>query len=77
MRNGGVTVAKVVDARGLSCPQPVILTRKAMEAGEFPIEVLVETVTSRENVRRVAEKAGLQVQVEEVEGDEFKLIIQK
>lgn len=48
-----------------------------MEAGEFPIEVPVETVTSRENVRRVAEKAGLQVQVEEVEGDEFKLIIHK
>ncbi len=70
-------MAKVVDARGLSCPQPVILTKKAMETGEFPIEVLVETVTSRQNVRRVAEKAGLQVQVEEVEGDEFKLTIQK
>ena len=35
-----------VDARGLSCPQPVILARKAIEAGRFPIEVLVETVTS-------------------------------
>jgi TusA-related sulfurtransferase len=65
-----------VDARGLSCPQPVILTRKAIQAGEFPIEVLVETVTSRENVRRLAEKAGLQVRVEEV-GDEFKLTIWK
>jgi tRNA 2-thiouridine synthesizing protein A len=65
-----------VDARGLSCPQPVILTRRAIEAGEFPIEVLVETVTSRENVRRAAEKAGLHVRVEEV-GDEFKLTITK
>jgi len=65
-----------VDARGLSCPQPVILTRRAIQAGEFPIEVLVETVTSRENVRRLAEKAGLQVRVEEV-GDEFKLTIWK
>jgi len=63
-----------VDARGLSCPQPVILTRRAIQAGEFPIEVLVETVTSRENVRRMAEKAGCQVRVEEV-GDEFKLTI--
>ena len=63
-----------VDARGLSCPQPVILTRKAIQAGEFPIEVLVETVTSRENVRRVAAKAGCQVCVEEI-GDEFKLTI--
>jgi TusA-related sulfurtransferase len=67
-------MTKTVDARGLSCPQPVILTRKAIETGEFPIEVLVETVTSRENVRRSAEKAGLQVQVDAV-GDEFKLTI--
>jgi len=67
-------MAKMVDARGLSCPQPVILTRQAIEEGEFPIEVLVETVTSRENVRRAAERAGLEVVVEEV-GDEFKLTL--
>lgn len=69
-------MANTVDARGLSCPQPVILTRKAIEASEFPIEVLVETVTSRENVKRAAEKAGCQVQVDET-GDEFKLTITK
>jgi tRNA 2-thiouridine synthesizing protein A len=63
-----------VDARGLSCPQPVILARKAIEAGDFPIEVLVETVTSRENVKRAAERAGCTVQVEEVE-DEFMLTL--
>lgn len=65
-----------VDARGLSCPQPVILARKAIEAGRFPVEVLVESVTSRENVRRMAEKAGCTVAVAEV-GDEFKLTIAK
>lgn len=63
-----------VDARGLSCPQPVILARNAIKTGVFPIEVLVETVTSRENVKRAAEKAGCTVQVEEV-GSEFKLNI--
>jgi tRNA 2-thiouridine synthesizing protein A len=65
-----------VDARGLSCPQPVILAKKAIEAGQFPIEVLVDTVTSRENVRRMAEKAGYQVAVEQ-SGDESKLTISK
>ncbi|MDY7075767.1 MAG: sulfurtransferase TusA family protein [Chloroflexota bacterium] len=69
-------MTKQVDARGLSCPQPVILARQAIEAGAFPIEVLVETVTSLENVRRMAEKVGCQVQVEEV-GDEFKLTVTK
>ena len=67
-------MAKMVDARGLSCPQPVILARNAIQAGKFPIEVLVDTVTSRENVKRMAEKAGLQVHIEEV-GNEFKLTI--
>lgn len=67
-------MATTVDARGLSCPQPVILARNAIQAGEFPIEVLVETVTSRENVRRAAEKLDCAVAVEEV-GDEFKLTV--
>jgi hypothetical protein len=50
------------------------LARKAIQAGEFPIEVLVETVTSRENVRRASEKLGCTVQVEEIE-DEFRLTL--
>jgi TusA-related sulfurtransferase len=69
-------MAHTVDARGLSCPQPVILARHAIQAGEFPIEVLVETVTSRENVRRAAEKLGCAVQVEDL-GDEFKVTVTK
>ena len=68
--------ATMVDARGLSCPQPVILTRRAIKQGEFPIEVLVETATSRDNVTRLAEKSGCQVEVEAM-GDEFKLTLTK
>lgn len=67
-------MARIVDARGLSCPQPVILARNAIKAGQFPIQVLVETVTSRENVRRAAEKLGCAVQVEE-SGEEFRLTL--
>lgn len=69
-------MAKVVDARGLSCPQPVLLARKAMEEGVFPIEVLVDTGTSRDNVSRVAQKAGYKVRVEE-RGGEFVVRIEK
>ena len=50
---------KEVDARGLSCPQPVILTTDAIREGIFPFSVLVDTVTSRENVSRIAEKKRL------------------
>lgn len=65
-----------VDARGLSCPQPVLQAKKAIESGKFPIEVWVDTVTSRENVRRMSEKVGLRVRVEQV-GEEFKLVLEK
>jgi len=69
-------MAHTVDARGLSCPQPVILARKAIRAGEFPIEVWVDTVTSRENVRRASEKLGCTVKVEESR-TEFKLVLSR
>lgn len=69
-------MSKTVDARGLSCPQPVILARKAIQEGEFPIEVWVETVTSRENVRRASERLGCTVVVEDA-GGEFKLVLVK
>ena len=67
---------KVVDARGLACPQPVILARNAIQAGASPIEVRVDTTTALENVKRMAERAGMQVGVKAV-GDEFRLTIHK
>ena len=69
-------MATVVDTRGLSCPQPVLQAKKAIEADQFPIEVWVDTVASQENVRRMSEKAGLHVRVEQV-GEEFKLVLEK
>jgi TusA-related sulfurtransferase len=49
-----------VDARGLSCPPPVILACSAIQAGG-PIQGLVETATLRENVKHAAGKAGATV----------------
>jgi tRNA 2-thiouridine synthesizing protein A len=69
-------MSTMVDARGLSCPQPVILAQKAIAEGKFPVEVLVDTVTSRENVRRMAEAQGCKVDVK-TQDDEFKLVITK
>lgn len=70
-------MTQVVDARGLACPQPVILARKAMQdAAGDPIEVWVDSATARENVQRAAEKAGLRVDVRQ-SGDEFVLLLYK
>ncbi len=64
-------MSTTVDARGLPCPQPVIRTRQAMEAGDA-VTTLVNSENSMENVRRMAQKAGWQVQVSQ-EGDEYRL----
>ena len=66
-----------IDARGLSCPQPVVLVKREMEKmGKGTLEVLVDTVTARENVSRLARSFGYQVTVEE-KGSEFLLKLLK
>ena len=39
---------KRVDARGLSCPEPVIQTKNAMASKEAAYEVLVDNVVAKE-----------------------------
>lgn len=57
-----------VDARGLSCPQPVLETKRAAERAEGgELIVLVDTVTSRWNVMRFAENAGWKAESREVQ----------
>lgn len=68
--------SETIDARGLSCPQPVILVKKAIDKGDFPIEVTLDSETSRENVTRIATHVGCSVHVEE-QGDLFTLRIDK
>ena len=68
----------IVDARGLSCPQPVLLTLseiKKLNQGE--IVVLVDTDTSKENVSRAATTQGWQVQNVELEGTGYRITLSK
>lgn len=67
---------QIIDARGLSCPEPVILTRKAMADGAASYEVIVDNNTSKENVTRYAEHQGYRVAVIECDG-EFTLHLSK
>lgn len=67
---------KTIDARGLSCPEPVIMTRKALLSGEQSYEVLVDNPASRENVTRYAEHQGYSVSVSEQDG-EYTLSLRK
>jgi TusA-related sulfurtransferase len=71
-------MSKIVDARGLSCPQPVLLTLgeiKKINKGE--ITVLVDTDTSKENVSRAVTAQGWQVKRVESEGAGYRITVSK
>lgn len=67
---------KKLDARGLSCPEPVVMLRKAMMTKENEYAIVVDNVTSKENVTRYAEHQGYHVSVTE-DGGEYTLSITK
>ncbi len=70
-------MADTVDARGLSCPQPVIMThQKISKLGKGTVEVLVDTETAKENVSRLAQQLGWQVEEKRVE-DATCLVLKK
>ena len=50
---------KRIDARGLSCPQPVVMVNRAIADGNTDLEILVDNEVARENVTRLATRRGL------------------
>ncbi len=71
-------MAKTVDARGLSCPQPVLMTLDEIKAGKSDqIVVMVDNDASKENVSRAAVSRGWVVdEIDEKDGV-FNLKIRK
>ncbi len=68
----------IIDAKGLSCPQPVILTLRAIKkTTNNEIIVLVDTNTSKENVIRAAESKGWESEEVEKVDDGYKIILGK
>ena len=66
-----------VDARGLSCPVPVIKTKQALEKpDEGEVVVLLDEEVAKENVTRLADSLGYTVEASENAG-EFTLTIRK
>lgn len=59
----------LVDTRGRSCPEPVLMTKKALSSNPQGLEVLVDNMTARENVTRFAKNSGYNVEVSENDSD--------
>jgi tRNA 2-thiouridine synthesizing protein A len=73
-----VTGTVTVDARGLSCPQPVILTTAAIKELESgTLVVLVDSATAKENVSRLAEKNRWAVTIEEQPDSSCRITLTK
>lgn len=49
---------KEVDARGLSCPEPLMLTAEALKNASGPVKVLVSEPHQKMNVEKFAKDHG-------------------
>jgi len=67
-----------VDARGLSCPQPVLLSLGEMKKQSMGrIEILVDTDTSKENVSRAVTSQGWEVKEVLPDEEGYRIAIEK
>jgi selenium metabolism protein YedF len=69
-------MSQIINAKGLACPQPVILTKKALEA-HSDIVVLVDNMTAMENVKRYASNSGCSVEIADEPEGVFKIHLKK
>ena len=67
-----------VNAKGLACPQPVVMTKNALsEIEKGMVVVTVDNEVARENVKRMAESAGCSVSIEDQGDNIYSLNITK
>jgi tRNA 2-thiouridine synthesizing protein A len=65
-----------IDAKGLSCPIPVVKTKQAMEKNPTEaITVVVDSNVAKENVLRLAESKKYSVNMQPADDEKYKLIL--
>lgn len=57
----------IIDAKGLACPEPVILTKKALKDKPNELTVVVDNIAAKENVTRFAEAMKYKVCIKDNE----------
>jgi selenium metabolism protein YedF len=60
-------MAKIIDAKGLACPGPVILTKKALEQQD-DVTVIVDDDVAVGNIKRLGTRLGRAINIEKKEG---------
>lgn len=63
-----------IDARGLNCPQPVLVTKKSIENSECDLfAIMVDNNISKENVSRFLRNQGFGVKIRELGVDQYEI----
>lgn len=65
-----------VDARGMFCPQPVLMAKKAIERSSEGIVILVDNNTAKNNVTRFLKNQGYKLEYKN-EGEDILIIARK
>ncbi len=68
---------QTIDARGRSCPEPVMMTRAALKADASGAVVRVDNPCAAENITRYAAHEGYQTAREDAANGETTLTITK
>ena len=69
---------RMVDTRGLNCPEPVMMVFKVMkEIKQGVITVLVDSGTALENVSRLAKNSGWKRMINEQPDGSYQIVMEK
>ena len=56
-----------IDTSGMSCPQPVLMTKNALEKNTDGLEILADNNTAKNNIKRFCTSKGYKVDIEDFE----------
>ena len=64
-----MNIVERIDTRGMSCPQPVLMTKNAIEKHPEGLEILVDNNTAKNNVTRFLKNLGYNISYKEEDED--------
>ncbi|MCD8138899.1 MAG: sulfurtransferase TusA family protein [Planctomycetaceae bacterium] len=70
-----MSASTIVDARGLSCPEPVLLTQQALGRDLATFTVLVSSPTARDNVDRLLQSVGRRFSLE-ADSEDWRFLVE-
>ncbi len=54
-----------IDTCGMSCPQPVLMVKKALDTKPEGADIIVDNNTAKENVQRFLKQSGYGIKIKE------------